>query len=246
MSLKVDIRRLKLGKRELLHDVSFSPSEASLTAVIGKNGSGKTTLLRAVAGLISYEGSVLLDGIEVSGTDRITLSRRLSILPQELLRPHISVERLVSYGRNPYRKVFDGFTEADIDAINGAVQLAELGGLRNSYLDRISGGELRRAYFAMMLAQDTGTLLLDEATAFMDADFERRFVKMQKELSKSKTVITVMHNLNLAVAYADKILLLDSGRSVFYGTPSELLEGDLIERTFSVERYTAGDAVFFA
>ena len=81
--------------------------------------------------------------------------------------------------------------------------------------------------------------------AFMDADFERRFVIMQKELSKTKTVISVMHNLSLAVAYADNILLLDEGRQIFYGAPRELLAGDIIERAFSVKRYVTDGAVFF-
>ena len=97
-----------------------------------------------------------------------------------------------------------------------------------------------------MLAQNTDIALLDEATAFMDADFERKFVTMQKELSKSKTVISVMHNLTLAVAFADNVLLLDGGSQKFYGTPDELLESDLIESTFFVKRYISDGIIFFA
>ena len=122
---------------------------------------------------------------------------------------------------------------------------ANVSSLRDCYLDRISGGELRRAYFAMMLAQNTDVALFDEATAFMDADFERQFVAMQKELAKNKTVISVMHNLTLAVAYADAILVLDGGKQIFFGTPNELLATDIPENIFHVKRHTVDGKVFF-
>lgn len=246
MRLDINIDRVILGKKEILKDISFAPDFASFTAVIGKNGSGKSTLLSAIAGLISYEGSVLLDGVEVSSVSRRTLAGIVSYLPQITMRPHITVGELVSYGRAPYHRLGKRRLPEDEIAIDEAILTAELQDIRDRYLDQISGGELRRAYFGMMLAQDTGTVLLDEATAFMDSGFERRFVLMQKKLSKTKTVVSVMHNLNLAVAYADNILLLDSGEALFYGTPAELLASDLIEKTFSVKRYTADGAVFFA
>ena len=246
MRLNIDIERVMLGKKEILRNISLAPDPNSFTAVIGKNGSGKSTLLSAIAGLVAYEGSVMLDEAEVSSVSRRTLAGLVSYLPQTTLRPHITVRELVSYGRVPYHRLGQRRLPEDELAIDEAILSAELQDISGCYLDRISGGELRRAYFGMMLAQDTGTVLLDEATAFMDSGFERRFVLMQKELSKAKTVVSVMHNLNLAVAYADNILLLDSGEALFYGTPSELLASDLIEKTFSVKRYTADGAVFFA
>lgn len=246
MRLDINIDRVILGKKEILKGISFAPDPNSFTAVIGKNGSGKSTLLSAIAGLISYEGGVLLDGAEASSVTRRTLAGLVSYLPQITMRPHITVRELVSYGRAPYHRLGQRRLPEDELAIDEAILSAELQDISDRYLDRISGGELRRAYFGMMLAQDTGIVLLDEATAFMDSGFERRFVLMQKELSRAKTVVSVMHNLNLAVAYADNILLLDSGKALFYGTPAELLASDLIEKTFSVKRYTADGAVFFA
>ena len=246
MLLNIDIKRVALSKKEILRDISFSPRENSFTAVIGKNGSGKSTLVSAIAGLIPYEGSISLDGTEIGKIKRRDLSRLVSFIPQNTPRPHIKVRDLASYGRAPYRMSGHSRGADDEATVNEALARAELSEISECFLDRISGGEERRAYFAMMLAQNTDIALLDEATAFMDADFERRFVIMQKELSKGKTVISVMHNLSLAAAYADNILLLDAGRAIFYGTPSELLRGELIEETFSVKRYTAEGAVFFA
>ena len=246
MNIEIDIKSVSYGKKQILKNISFSPSECSLTAVIGKNGSGKSTLISAIAGLISYEGSILLGDNEVKATVGRELAKMLSAMPQELRRPHISVSRLVSYGRSPYLKLGEKLSESDLNIISTSLAAADLLEIQDRYLDCISGGELRRAYFAMMLAQSTGIVLLDEATAFMDADFERRFATMQRELACSKTVVSVMHNLGMAVEYADAILLLDRGEQLFYGSPSELLKTGIIERTFSVERYSADGRIFFA
>jgi iron complex transport system ATP-binding protein len=244
--LDVNIKSVALGKKEILRDISFAPENNSFVAVIGKNGSGKSTLLSAIAGLIPYDGSITADGVEVMSADRRSLAKAMAFIPQDIRSPHIRVSELVSYGRNPYRKFGEKFCENDRQMISEAIRLAELSDISDRYLDRISGGELRRAYFGMMLAQGTGITVLDEATAFMDADFEHRFVMMQKELSKTKTVVSVMHNLSLAVAYADTVLLLDGGRCLFYGSPDELLSEDIIERTFSVKRYSLDGINFFA
>ena len=245
MLINVDLKSVTLGKKEILSDISFIPHENSFTAILGKNGSGKSTLISTIAGLISYEGSISLSGRELSDIKKRELSRLISFIPQNTPRPHIRVKELVSYGRAPYKSLKEKDSCDSLDPVAKALEDAELRDISESFLDSVSGGEQRRAYFAMMLAQNTDIALLDEATAFMDADFERRFVIMQKELSKTKTVISVMHNLSLAVAYADNILLLDEGRQIFYGAPRELLAGDIIERAFSVKRYVTDGAVFF-
>jgi iron complex transport system ATP-binding protein len=245
MRLSVDIKSVSLGKKEILSNISFAPSENSFTTVIGRNGSGKSTLVSAISGLLHFEGRVSVCGFDVSKTDRRTLSKYISLLPQKIQSPHIRVEDLVAYGRSPYKKSFFGRCDDDGTIIEDALIKANVSSLRDCYLDRISGGELRRAYFAMMLAQNTDVAVFDEATAFMDADFERQFVAMQKELAKNKTVISVMHNLTLAVAYADAILVLDGGKQIFFGTPNELLATDIPENIFHVKRHVADGNVFF-
>ena len=174
------------------------------------------------------------------------MARLSSLLPQELRRPHIKVCDLVAYGRTPHLGFGAPLCDADLSIIDRAVSSASLSDIRECYLDRISGGELRRAYFGMILAQNTDLVLLDEATAFMDAEFERRFFEMQKELSREKTVISVVHNLSSALNFADNILLVDGGAQMFFGTPSQLLNTDLVERIFSVKRFEADGSVFFA
>lgn len=246
MAIDIDIKSVFYGRREILRNISFAPTSPSLTAVIGRNGSGKSTLISAISGLARYEGRVTVEGDEVNSTDRKTLATRISLVPQELRRPHITVAELVSYGRRPYLKLGEGLRDIDRKIIAKATSDADLYDIGDKHLDTISGGELRRAYFGMMLAQDTSVVLLDEATAFMDADFERRFIEMQRELAMSKTVITVMHNLSLALSNADNILLLDNGEQIFFGSPAELLSTDLVEKTFSVKRYSSDGKIFFA
>ena len=246
MAIDIDIKRAFYGRREILKNISFAPTDSSFTAVIGRNGSGKSTLISTISGLAQYEGRVTIEGEDIKLCDRKKLATRISLVPQELRRPHITVEELVSYGRRPFLKLGEGPRDIDRELISKAMSDADLYDIGDKYLDMISGGELRRAYFGMMLAQDTGVVLLDEATAFMDADFERRFIGMQRELAMTKTVITVMHNLSLALSSADNILLLDNGEQIFFGSPEELLSTDLVEKTFSVKRYSSDGKIFFA
>ena len=138
MRLSVDIKSVTLGKKEILRNIAFAPDDNSFTAVIGKNGSGKSTLLEAISGGAVYDGSVLVNGMEVIETDVRTLSRNMSKIPQNILKPHIRVEDLISYGRNPYRKIFAGKNAEDEAIVSDAIHISELDGIRKSYLDSIS------------------------------------------------------------------------------------------------------------
>lgn len=247
MSLDVKIRAARYGARTVLENCSFFLPDGSLTAVIGRNGSGKSTLVSCVAGLMLFEGEVSANGVDVCQADVRTRARHMSVLLQNLGRPHVTVRELVGFGRNPYRSTFSRENDADRAAVERALAAAELLALADSYVDRISGGEARRAYLGAVLAQDAPVMLLDEATAFMDPDNERKLLSIARTLADGgKTVLSVMHDLSSAVAVADRILLLDGGRQLWFGKTADLLETDLIERTFAVRRYTADGRIFFA
>ena len=246
--MRIDVRIEKAGyrKKTVLENINFTVEGNSFTAVIGRNGSGKSTLIAAMSSLIIPKGTVLLDSVDISTLSRRERAMRISAMIQSPKRPHVTVRELVEFGRSPYLGF--GKRQRDIDriAVEAAIEKTHISNLLDSYADRISGGELRRAYFAMMLAQDSDVALLDEPTAFMDADYEREFFELSKKLSKTKNVIAVMHNLNMALSYADNILLLNNGRQVFFGAPSELLKTNLIETVFSVKRFLAEGKTFFA
>jgi len=245
MELSVNIRRVLYKERVALRDISFAPKEKSLVAVIGRNGAGKSTLLSAISALVPFDGEITLGGKDIRTYKRKELAKIISATPQIPRAPHIPVRELVAYGRSPYLGLTSRLSDEDFDIIENAINEADISHIADSYSDKISGGELRRVWFAMLLAQNTDIALFDEATAFMDADYENKFFRMAKALSERKTVIAVTHNLDAAVRYADYILLLDGGEQLFYGKTSELLSGELIERTFGVERFMSDGRIFF-
>ena len=252
MDLKIDIISASYGKKKIIGDISVNIPSGSFTAVIGRNGSGKSTLLYAIDGIIPFEGSIMAGDADISSASASERARLVSIMLQQTKNPHITVEELVSFGRRPYRGFGEAMTKEDLDAVERAISDAELSEIRGCYLDEISGGELRRSYFGMILAQNTPIVLLDEATAFLDTDREMRFLDMMdaKRRADGKTVISVMHDLSAAMKYADNVMLIDGGRLIFFGSVEDILKTDLIERTFSVKRYTActdcGERIFFS
>lgn len=245
MSLDVRILSARYRGREVLSGVGFRAESGTLTAVIGRNGSGKSTLVSCMASLVPYEGEVCADGVRLSELDVRARARYLSAMLQELRRPHVTVRELVAFGRQPYRSVWRSTVASDA-RVDGALEAADLLELADRYVDQLSGGEVRRAYFGALLAQDAPNVILDEATAFMDADYERRFLEMACALRDGgKTVVAVMHDLSAAVRYADRILLLENGTQRFFGCTEDLLRTDLVERAFSVRRYSTPDLTLF-
>ena len=248
MSLSVCIRSAAYRRRTVLQNLSFEAESGTVTAVIGRNGSGKSTLVSCLCSLMPYDGTVMCGGVDLASLSGRERAQRRSAVLQLLRAPHVTVRELVAFGRSPYRSPGQLLTAGDAERIDHALQRADLVSLQDSYADCISGGELRRAYLGSVIAQDTDTVILDEATAFMDADYQHRFMEMVCAFAKEegKTVISVMHDLGAAVRYADRILLLHEGRQLFFGDVQALLETDLIERTFGVRRFTADGRIFFA
>ncbi|MBQ8188038.1 MAG: ABC transporter ATP-binding protein [Clostridia bacterium] len=251
--LTIRIHTISHRRRVILHDVAFTASPGTFTTVIGRNGCGKSTLLSAIGGILPYAGSVTLDGNELSAMTPRERARKISLMLQMLRSPHVTVEELVAFGRHPWRNTGESMTEADREATQNAIRDAELTDLRHCYVDRISGGEQRRAHLGMQLAQDTPVMLLDESTAFMDADHEGHFLTLLRELCvrRNKTVVTVMHSMENALRFSDQAVLLDGGTVRFAGSPAQLLETSLIEDVFGLRRYcgtdeTGSPRVFFA
>ena len=246
MSIDIDIKSVGYGAHRVLSDIRANMPDAAFTAIVGRNGSGKSTLVGALLSLVSYDGDIRYGDRQLSKMSACERARTVSGILQRQSAPHITVEELAALGRSPYKR--GGFDSShDGEIVDEAIARTSLGSLRSSYLDEISGGELKRAYFAMLLAQNTQNVILDEATASMDADFENEFLKLASSLAHEggRCVAAVMHNLDHAVKYADYILLLDGGRAKFFGTRDELLKTDVVEKTFNVKRCEFGGRVFF-
>lgn len=232
--MKVERLSVHYGKTEILKELTFELPPQTVTVLLGKNGSGKTTLLRALAGQLPCSGTLSLP------KEPRERAKKLGYLPQFLPAVSLQAEQLVAMGRTPYHTLPDRLTPQDRQKIEEALVLAEAQDLRHRRVDTLSGGERQRVYLAMVLAQDTEYLLLDEPTAHVDMGYAAAFLQRLHTLTDhGKTVLAVLHDLNAAVTHADRLLLLERGA---------LTDPARMEEVFGVQRipYTEnGETKYF-
>jgi len=233
-------------QREVLRGVNLSLARGELVALLGSNGSGKTTLLRSVAGTLTpISGAVHIDGRDVAAWTREALARRVAVLPQQLELPGgFRVAELVAMGRAPHATRLFGSSAADDAAVERALRDADAADLADRMADELSGGERQRLLVAMALAQEPDLLLLDEPTLHLDLAHQVALLAAIRRLRVQRgiTVLAVLHDLNLAAAFAPRVAVLDGGRVVADGPPLEVLSPDLVRRVFGVpvdEAFTA-------
>jgi len=210
-----------------------------ITALVGPNGSGKSTLLKSMADQLAPErGRVLLDGADVQSFETKALARKLGLLSQQHNAPDsITVEDLAYHGRYPHRGFFESVTEADREAVDRAIDLAGVEHLRNAELGNLSGGQKQLAWIAMILAQDTDVLLLDEPTTFLDLHHQLRVMEVVRTLNReaSVTVAIVLHDVGQAARFADNLIALKDGEPYDWGPPRDVLTEELLADVFHVE-----------
>ena len=224
--------------REVLRSVDLTLARGDLIALVGTNGSGKTTLLRLLTGVVKPDaGVVRFDGRPLSAWRRLDLARRVAVLPQQLDLPvGFRVAELVEMGRAPHARRLFASTEADERAIARALADAGALELADRYAEELSGGERQRLLVAMALAQEPDLLLLDEPTLHLDLAHQVSLLAVIRRLRDQRglTVLAVLHDLNLAAAFAPRVAVLDGGRVVADGPPDEVLRPDLVQRVFGV------------
>lgn len=225
-------------------DARFEP--ASFTAIVGPNGCGKSTLLRTLSNLQPpISGRVTLDGDDLAALKPRALARRLAFLPQSPLVPGgVTVRQLVAYGRHPHQGVLGTQRASDRDAVDRAIASCNLDPLADRLVDQLSGGERQRAWVAMALAQETGVLLLDEPTTFLDIRYQLDLLGLVRRLvdDGGLTVAVVLHDLNQAAGFADRLLLLADGGVVAQGAPAEVLTAAHVRTAFAVDATVTIDA----
>lgn len=238
-------------KKSILSNVSFSAKEGRITALIGKNGSGKTTLLGCASGMRRYSGEIFISGRGLREMRTVERAKKAAFLPQMMPETALSVRSLVSLGRNPYVGSMGSLSDKDKAAVREAMRLTDTEIFADRGVNTLSGGEKRRAFIAMLLAQEAPLLILDEPTSYLDAASVRQLGDLLRNISakEGKTILTVMHDLSEAVSLADDIAVMDGGKIIFYGTRSELLQSKVIEETFGVTRTFASldgkERIFF-
>lgn len=232
-----------LNRRTLLSDVSFMIKTGELTVIIGKNGGGKTTLLRAISGNVPYSGKILLDGNDLAAMKLSQRAKHMAVMPQILPRPPVSVRRLVSFGRQPYTGMSGTLTQDALKIIDRTIKESGLTALADRRIDKLSGGECRKAFFAMMLCQQARLLLADEPTANLDAEYSKHIIAMLRARKQAgDTVITVLHDINQAFETADRLLVIDDGALVFCGTPREAAAARIPQTLFHLQEIFCTDA----
>ena len=233
------------GDSPVIEGESVAVPAGSITALIGPNGSGKSTLLRGLAGQMEPStGAVYLDGRDVATFDTKTLARTVGVLSQENVAPDsITVEKLVEHGRYPHRGFLDSVDEADRQAIERAIELTGIEDIRDREVGSLSGGQRQLVWIAMVLAQETDLLLLDEPTTFLDLHHQLAVMDVLDTLREEAdiTVVVVLHDIERAVRLADHVLVLKDGSVVSNGCPEEIITEQLLSAVFEIEAIVSRD-----
>ncbi|WP_336629373.1 MULTISPECIES: iron ABC transporter ATP-binding protein [unclassified Microbacterium] len=226
--------RKRYGDEVAIGPVDLEIPAGGVTALIGPNGAGKSTLLTMIGRLLGMdEGSIRISGFDVGTTRSKDLATVVSILRQENhFVTRLTVRQLVGFGRFPHSR--GRLTRADEEVVSRAIDFLELGELEKRYLDELSGGQRQRAYVAMVLAQDTGTVLLDEPLNNLDMKHAVRMMRHLQRISDElgKSVVVVLHDINFAARYADRICAMKDGEVVAFGPVADIMRGDVLTDVF--------------
>lgn len=236
MSFTVRDLSLRLGGQPVLRGLDFALPPRGITGIIGSNGCGKTTLLRCLSGVIAPEtGEILHEGVEIARLSPKARARRIALLPQSgQAPPGLSVRQLVARGRTPWMRLFLPLTSADHAAIDKALAITGLTDLAARSVDSLSGGQRQRAWIALVLAQDSGTILLDEPLNFLDLPHQAELVRLLQSLRASRSIVMILHDLTIAARVCDHVLALRAGRLVASGPPGEVLAPAPLTETFGI------------
>jgi iron complex transport system ATP-binding protein len=233
---------VRLGGRRVLHDVGLAVRPGEIVAVIGANGAGKSTLLKVLAGLIAPdEGSVALDGRPLAALGAHALGREIAYLPQErAVHWPLNVRRLVALGRLPFRSGVAGPSAEDRAAVEEAMAATDVVRFAERSVTELSGGERARVLLARALAQRPRFLVADEPTTGLDpAHGLSLFAQFVRMAAVQRAVIVALHDLSLAARYCHRVLLLQEGRAVAFGTPREVLTPARLAQAYGVRATVA-------
>ncbi|MBA1340951.1 MAG: Cobalamin import ATP-binding protein BtuD [ANME-2 cluster archaeon] len=233
----LEIRDLSAGygHRHVLEQISLKASEGEVVGIIGPNGSGKTTLLKTITKVLEpISGTVLIDGMDVNEMHSTQIARKVAVVSQVIsINFEFTVEDIVLMGRTPYIKGSE--TVEDINIVKDAMEKTNTLFLKDRLITHLSGGELQRVIIARAFAQNPKILLLDEPTSHLDITNQIDILNLVKNASrKGMVVVAVIHDLNLAAYYCDKICLLQDGKLISAGTPEQVLTSSNIERAFNI------------
>lgn len=247
--MSLDIRNLTLSYDDkiIVDDISVSIPKGKITILIGANGCGKSTLLHGMSRLLEPKsGEVILNDMSIHKYKPKELSKKLAILPQGPIAPEgITVRELCSFGRNPYKKIFEPLNDEDEKIIDWAIEVTGLKEFENRQLDALSGGQRQRAWIAMTLTQESDVVLLDEPTTYLDLAYQIETLELLRKLNKTtkKTIVIVLHELNQASRYADNLICMKKGKVYCEGKVEEVFDDNMIREVFGLNTLIIEDPV---
>ncbi len=237
MSLSTTRLATGYGTHDISVDLDVAIEPGSFTVIVGPNACGKSTLLRTLArGLKPRAGAVLLDGEDISTLPARSLARRLGLLPQTSTAPDgITVYDLVSRGRFPHQTALRQWSREDAVAVETAMADTGIGALGERPVDELSGGQRQRVWLALVLAQQTPTILLDEPTTYLDITHQHEVLELCDRLRRSgRTLVAVLHDLNQAARYGTHVIAMKAGVVVARGEPADVVTEALVETVFDL------------
>lgn len=248
--MSIEINNLTAGYESgphIVENINLTISRGEITILIGPNGCGKSTLLKTIGRLLRPRmGSIVIDHHDIWFQNPKVAARSLSFLAQDPNVPaHLNVEQLVGYGRAPHQSLLGLKSTLDQQRIDEAISTADIEHLRHKTLGELSGGQRQSAFFAMMLAQDTPYLVLDEPTNHLDITHQIAALELLQHLNRyhGKTALLVLHDLNLAARYADRLILMEQGAVIADGTPEHVLSAEQVSKSFNVTAQILKDPV---
>jgi iron complex transport system ATP-binding protein len=238
---------LGYGDRTVVRELSLAIEPGLVTTIIGPNGCGKSTLLRALGRLLRPRaGRVLVDGTPIAAMNTRDTARLIGMLPQTPIAPEgLTVADLVARGRHPHQSWLRQWSAGDEAEVTAALARTGIADLADRTLDELSGGQRRRAWISMVLAQGTDILLLDEPTTYLDLAHSLEVLDLVDRLraEAGRTVVMVLHDLNLAFRYSDRLVVMSGGRIVAQGPPDDVVDADLLDAVFGLRAKIMDDPV---
>lgn len=231
--------RVGYGLKTIIDSLDVVIPDTQVTTIIGPNGCGKSTLLRAMANLLPTQaGEVTLDGTPIRALRRRDLARSLGVLPQTPVAPDgLIVSDLVARGRHPHQAWYRQWSSDDKDEVMTALRMTKVDDLADRTVDSLSGGQRQRVWISLVLAQQTDILFLDEPTTYLDLSHSIEVLELVHRLSREhgRTIVMVLHDLNLALRYSDNLVVMRDGSLKAVGKPQDVISPELLKQVFDLD-----------
>lgn len=245
--IKIKNLSIGYGQTKILDNINLDICQGKLTALVGANGCGKSTLLKTVARILQpWTGAVYLQSDNIHKLPTKAVAKKLALLPQAPTAPEgLTVKELVAQGRFVHQNLFNHWSKADNNAVADAMRATDTLKFADRLLSSLSGGQRQRCWLAMILAQSTDVILLDEPTTFLDLKVQVDMMLLLQDIcnSQGKTLLIVLHELNLAAAFADHMVMMYQGEIAHQGKPKAVMTTENIKQVFDLSAHVITDPI---